>query len=545
MSRDPRDGLQRRYTLDEILELNGGKHRIHPLNYDALKVIRDPLYVKMGQTLSEANTDQNERILSELQKINNTRSLTSATGVPWDQLEALLKKLMGGFPTMDPMDTDEDETGDGSGSGNGQPPPPPGQPPGPSGGGSMPEPGEEPEGRDPPRQLDGTLGPFVDENRSNRRPPPGPAASALFRNNIELEAQIHELSQEMKKRSQQDTVIREVRQGISQPDPVREIVREFREVLIPTPIPVVPPREDNSALIAALQQAMRHNQDLAAFASHMGMSMTQLVELMRAQGLERAKSDVRKPEEPVQVTQSSQPPPPPPPPPALVREARSRSTKPETQPVAKPEAQPVPARPERSRSVAKPTTAPVRPSAAPARPSTAPVRPSATPVAINQPGRSASRPPVPAAQDIRVPSSVRAASMASTVDYGSRSRSRGGIVLPISDATKDTEDTKRGRSPTDRVSKATEQLLKSQNRALVKGQIRHHIGQFARSFAASTNEKRKEAKATRATSVAPTRSFDQIDELSKEDVPWGAGLAKQRTSSEGGHLYRFKGQLVR
>ena len=85
----------------------------------------------------------------------------------------------------------------------------------------------------------------------------------------------------------------------------------------------------------------------------------------------------------------------------------------------------------------------------------------------------------------------------------------------------------------------------AENRALVKGQIRHNIGQFARSFAASTNEKRKESKATRATSVAPTRSFDQIDELSKEDVPWGAGLSKQRTSSEGGHLYRFKGQLVR
>ena len=58
MSRDPRDGLQRRYTLDEILELNGGKHRIHPLNYDALKLFihlfkfKLVLYLKKGIVLN-------------------------------------------------------------------------------------------------------------------------------------------------------------------------------------------------------------------------------------------------------------------------------------------------------------------------------------------------------------------------------------------------------------------------------------------------------------------------------------------------------------
>ena len=36
---DPRAGLRRRYTMEEILELNGGRPKIHPLNYDALTML--------------------------------------------------------------------------------------------------------------------------------------------------------------------------------------------------------------------------------------------------------------------------------------------------------------------------------------------------------------------------------------------------------------------------------------------------------------------------------------------------------------------------
>ena len=63
-------GLQRRYTMDEILEKAGGKTRIKPLNYDALTQLRNPLYVKMGQTLAAASTDQNAKIIAELDAAN-------------------------------------------------------------------------------------------------------------------------------------------------------------------------------------------------------------------------------------------------------------------------------------------------------------------------------------------------------------------------------------------------------------------------------------------------------------------------------------------
>ena len=92
--KDPRNGLQRRYTMDEILELHGGKNRIAPLNYDALTMLRNPLYVKMGQTLSDASADQNARILAELERVNSTRALAGQTGVPLDQLEELLRRLL-------------------------------------------------------------------------------------------------------------------------------------------------------------------------------------------------------------------------------------------------------------------------------------------------------------------------------------------------------------------------------------------------------------------------------------------------------------------
>ena len=60
---ESRFGLQQRYTMDQILELHGGKARIQPLNYDALTQLRSPLYVKMGQTLADESSAQHSRIL--------------------------------------------------------------------------------------------------------------------------------------------------------------------------------------------------------------------------------------------------------------------------------------------------------------------------------------------------------------------------------------------------------------------------------------------------------------------------------------------------
>ena len=58
-ARDPRTGLQRRYTMEEILELHGGKAKIQPLNYDALAMLRNPLYVKVAEELKDRNSEMN------------------------------------------------------------------------------------------------------------------------------------------------------------------------------------------------------------------------------------------------------------------------------------------------------------------------------------------------------------------------------------------------------------------------------------------------------------------------------------------------------
>ena len=59
-ARDPRNGLQRRYTMEEILELHGGKAKIQPLNYDALAMLRNPLYVKFAEELKDRNSEMNK-----------------------------------------------------------------------------------------------------------------------------------------------------------------------------------------------------------------------------------------------------------------------------------------------------------------------------------------------------------------------------------------------------------------------------------------------------------------------------------------------------
>ena len=87
---ESRFGLQQRYTMDQILELRGGKARIQPLNYDALTQLRSPLYVKMGQTLSDASTDQNSRILAALEEANKLRQLASNNNLPHDALREVI-----------------------------------------------------------------------------------------------------------------------------------------------------------------------------------------------------------------------------------------------------------------------------------------------------------------------------------------------------------------------------------------------------------------------------------------------------------------------
>ena len=269
-----------------------------------------------------------------------------------------------------------------------------------------------------------------------------------------------------------------------------------------------------------------------------------------------------KPFAPEVAASSQMGPPPPPPAPKKIRAASPEMAKvakakaavpPEAPPVAKP-------------SAPKPSAAPIRPTEAPKpKPSAAP-KPSAVPVSRSR-SRAASAATVdygdtkvPASREASVvpPRNVsqasRAASVA-TVDYGDgkaeRSRSRtaaqeivpGGIILPI-------REEGRGRSPP-KVQKIMEVIHKSQSRELVKGQMRHELGRFARAFAA----KKRDEPPPRAPSV-PTlpksKTFDEIVALTEareeavreKAVPLGAARQKQRTTSLGDARVRFQGRPI-
>ena len=73
----------------------------------------------------------------------------------------------------------------------------------------------------------------------------------------------------MKKAARQQAAAEEVRRGLPRNDPVKEIIREFHQTMVPTPVPAAPPRDDKP-LIDLLQQAMARNQDLGLVAQQMG-----------------------------------------------------------------------------------------------------------------------------------------------------------------------------------------------------------------------------------------------------------------------------------
>ena len=91
-ARDPRNGLQRRYTMEEILELSGGKAKIHPLNYDALAMLRNPLYVKFAQELKDRSSEMNRGILAKQTEDAAVRQLASDNDLPHDQMREVLQR---------------------------------------------------------------------------------------------------------------------------------------------------------------------------------------------------------------------------------------------------------------------------------------------------------------------------------------------------------------------------------------------------------------------------------------------------------------------
>ena len=416
----------------------------------------------------------------------------------------------------------------------------------------------------------------------------GGSSRSAAASNLQAMAEIEELRRELRQQQKQQIII----QNMPAPptNPMREIIREIHQVQQPAPPPVAPqPSEETARLITALNQAVANNQNLSAFAERMGMNMNQLVALMRAQlqagggGGEVAAS-----------SSSGQPPPPPPggygpvaaakrrpevyqlnrpgrdpsrPPrggdavvtPAQVEAApappaRSRSTA----SVREPSAQARAPRLERSRSEVRGAAASeIVPSRAPVRPSQAPVRPSAasresTVSSLDSQRTIDYRGKEPAPPSREASRATRAASVASTIDYRSRSRGVDGsapepgsqaaarsapqassYTLPIKGGVS------RGRSPPaqpERLKRIMEDIASSQNKELVKGQMRVELGRFARSFAAKRKEpeEKKRAVSQPPPKAALTRTFD---ELVREEAQPAPGVSdrfvKQRIASRG------------
>ena len=511
---DPRAGLQRRYDLQTILELHKGKPKLEGLNYDALRILKDPLYVKMGQELKDESQGQHNRILLEEMRMNDLRRFASQNDLPRD--------FMDGF----------DNGGDDD---MGRPPPPP-----PGGRGPPPDFDEDVDGdasMDPPvasppagyRQR-----PMTESATMTDFPPPPPPApdsamapnSTLFRSNVEIQAELAALRQEMQKKDKHETVIREVRQGISQPNPIKEVVREFHQVIHPPQLIQTPVPYDNPALIAALEQAMMRNTNLEKIASQMGLSLEQIAQIL-------SQKDKKPPEMVSASSSSGQPPPPPPPPPARVQRSRSRSVVPPAE-IAVP---PTPPAISRQPSIA--STTDYRSRSGP-RGGQGP-----TPIPINTPRQ----PSAATTADYRSQSKGSAATVKRNDSVPprppskpERSRSRNQeIILPIQEEEQPAAE--RGRA---RNNKIMEQMLDAQNNKLIKGAMRVHLGKFARSFQKQTQPKKEEP--SRTASEPPkkqTRSFEEIEELSLRDVPFGASLQKQRVNSVGDERRRYQGRLIR
>ncbi len=609
--------------MDEILELHGGRAGIKPLNYDALLMLKNPLYVKMGQTISESISDQNKKLLAELQNANATRALASEAGVPHAQLQEVLETLHNreGYrqsyrEEVHTSDEDEDDDppateADDADMPDAQDPPPGGggggPPTGGTGGGSSSGGGYY--GGKPdlePHIMTDTDAGYSDTDAEGRprRPPTPPRKQAVdARMQIEQVAVLQDLKNELRKRQMNESTQREVRMGLTQPNPIKEIIREFHQVMAPQPIPAM--QQDNSELTRALNEAVAANRDMAKVAHEWGLTIRQMIELMNNQlarpdkqvlpehmdtseyqppggggggygpiapkgprrhdpmtvaettsrdiyrpGRSASRPPIKQPQdhkikpppEGVNPQPKALPAPPKPVPIAVPTPTRPASIRPEPRPES---AKPIPApepdvvRPESARPEPRPRSASARPRSEPRR----------------EPKKIKIR--IPAASEI-VPSG-RDPSLASTVDYGdwtdekkARSRSRtvewqepldpqfNQPLLPIK------EKHRRGRSPTGLARKITEQLARAHSKALVKGQMRMELGRFAAAFAKKRAEPVAPAE-PRPASVKPTRTFDEIAdmEVPLKNVPFGAGLAKQRTSSEGALRLRYQGRLVR
>ncbi len=104
------------------------------------------------------------------------------------------------------------------------------------------------------------------------------------------------------------------------------------------------------------------------------------------------------------------------------------------------------------------------------------------------------------------------------------------------------KESPRGRSAKTKTEQILSQLVAAQDNKMIRAAMKHHLGKFALAF----TDKLKDPE--RATSEPPkklTRTYDDIADIAARDIPFGAGLQKQRVNSLGAERVKFRGQLVK
>ena len=268
---DPRDGLHLRLNLESALNYKDvGPELGAGLVYAATKAINSPLFQRLQQQIDE--NDPTTKILQEKIREINVTNVSNEQGLNRADLDHILRNLPAGPP------------------GPGGPPGAPGAggasgeqgpqgPQGPSGGRRIPR---QPSAMDTSGGYSGSTGQKragdFDEQGPPPPPPPAPTQEA-FRMNVQLQAEVEGLKEEMLRLQRLQQMKQEVRNGIEAQnrDPRKEIIHHFQQVVHPDPIPVIQ-QEDHTKLIEALENAMaNHNHTFMRMAQDMGLTVKQMI----------------------------------------------------------------------------------------------------------------------------------------------------------------------------------------------------------------------------------------------------------------------------
>ena len=242
-------GLQRRYTLEQIEAQHEDK--IHPrLNYNALTTLRNPLYVKFGQQVTDTSKAQHEARNDHMNLQQTFANIANETNTNAAELRGVLNVFAEALKSASPdprdkgkRDDDDDMAGGGGTSSGG-------------GGGSVQGQvmtqliAQHASASDPERTQGSTLGHWTRQAVPNNE---------MYRIKLDLTAANQVLRQEADMKARQD----EARRQMTTPhrEELRSIVQHFHQATQQPQPPPAPP-QDNSQLIGALQTITQQNHAL-------------------------------------------------------------------------------------------------------------------------------------------------------------------------------------------------------------------------------------------------------------------------------------------